>query len=218
MGYFITPNYSIAFIPKSGCSTLSRAVIKAFQPNDNTLIESASYPEGKGPDNSMWQGFAQKERYPSKPILAMIRDPIERFRSAVAQFKTSDVQSVIDSLVGDVDFQSGGRRLRKIKAAKNQHFKPQILWVDVNTKLYKFPEHLNEAAAEIGFILPLPQINAASYPKPTLTAEQTAILEQYYAEDIALFNSITSPGIITGIVSANPVSLVPPEPETEEDP
>jgi hypothetical protein len=218
MGYFVTPNYSLAFIPKSGCSTLSRCVIKAFQPEEEALITGAAYPNGKTADNSMWQSFVKREKYPSKPILAMIRDPIERFRSAVAQFKLSDVDYVIEALVNESTIVSNTRRHREINISKNQHFMPQILWVDVNTKLYKFPEHINEASAEIGFMLPLPQINAASYPKPTLTAEQTAVLEEYYAEDIALFESIVSPGIITGVISANPVSLVPPVIPDDEEP
>lgn len=210
MAYFITPNYSLAFIPKSGCSTLSRAVIKAFQTNENILVEGGHYPDGKNADNSMWQGLVLREKYPSKQIIALIRNPIERFRSAVAQFKTTDTDAVIESLVSDCSFSSGGIKGRQIKASTNQHFIPQIMWVDANTKLYKFPDHINEAAAEIGFILPLPQINAAHFPKPTLTEQQTSILESYYAEDIVLFNSITSPGIISGVVSANPPDLTPP--------
>jgi hypothetical protein len=43
-------------------------------------------------------------------------------------------------------------------------------------------------------------------------------LEEYYAEDIALFESIVSPGIITGVISANPVSLVPPVIPDDEEP
>jgi len=210
MSYFITPNYSVAFIPKSGCSTISRAVIKAFQTEEELLITSASYPVGKNPDNSMWQGFVKREKYPSKPILAMIRNPIERFRSAMAQFHALDVNTVIDSLINGSKFVSGTVRAREINARTNAHFKPQILWVDASTKLYKFPEHVNEAAVEIGFILPLPQINAAHFTKPTLNEQQTAILEAYYAEDIVLFNSITSPGIISGVVSANPPNLTQP--------
>ena len=69
--------------------------------------------------------------------------------------------------------------------------------------MYKFPEHLNEAATEIGFSLPLPVVNAAVRPKPTLTQAQTEAVEQYYSEDIALFNSITVAGIVTGIVSTD---------------
>jgi hypothetical protein len=213
MSYFITPNYSVAFIPKSGCSTISRAVIKAFQTEEELLITTASYPVGKNADNSMWQGFVKRERYPSKSILAMIRNPIERFRSAIAQFHAVDVNAVIDSLINGSKFVSGTARAREINASTNAHFKPQILWVDANTKLYKFPDHINEAAVEIGFTLPLPQINVASFTKPTLDEQQTAILESYYAEDIVLFNSITSPGIISGVISANPPNLTPPSGE-----
>jgi hypothetical protein len=213
MSYFITPNYSVAFIPKSGCSTISRAVIKAFQTDEELLITTASYPVGKNADNSMWQGFVKREKYPSKSILAMIRNPIERFRSAIAQFHAVDVNAVIDSLINGSKFVSGTARAREINASTNAHFKPQILWVDANTKLYKFPDHINEAAVEIGFTLPLPQINVASFTKPTLDEQQTAILESYYAEDIVLFNSITSPGIISGVISANPPNLTPPSGE-----
>jgi hypothetical protein len=213
MSYFITPNYSVAFIPKSGCSTISRAVIKAFQTEEELLITTASYPVGKNADNSMWQGFVKREKYPSKSILAMIRNPIERFRSAISQFHAVDVNAVIDSLINGSKFVSGTARGREINASTNAHFKPQILWVDANTKLYKFPDHINEAAVEIGFTLPLPQINVASFTKPTLDEQQTAILESYYAEDIVLFNSITSPGIISGVISANPPNLTPPSGE-----
>jgi hypothetical protein len=209
--YFITTNYSLAFIPKVGCSSLSRAVIKQFQPEDNLLIVNGHYPEGKTADNSMWQGFVKRERYPSKPILAMIRNPLERFRSAMAQFHTTDVNAVIDSLINGSKFVSGAARGREINARTNAHFKPQILWVDANTKLYKFPDHINEAAVEIGFTLPLPQINKATFTKPTLDEQQTEILESYYAEDIVLFNSITYPGIITRMVSAN-------RPQKQENP
>jgi hypothetical protein len=213
MTYFTTPNYSVAFIPKSGCSTISRAVIKSFQTKEELLITTASYPVGKNADNSMWQGFVKREKYPSKSILAMIRNPLERFRSAMAQFHAVDVNAVIDSLINGSKFVSGTARAREINASTNAHFKPQILWVDANTKLYKFPDHINEAAVEIGFTLPLPQINVASFTKPTLDEQQTAILESYYAEDIVLFNSITSPGIISGVVSANPPNLTPPSGE-----
>jgi hypothetical protein len=161
----------------------------------------------------MWQGFVKREKYPSKPILAMIRNPLERFRSAMAQFHTVDVNAVIDSLINGSKFVSGTVKAREINASINLHFKPQILWVDANTKLYKFPDHINEAAVEIGFTLPLPQINTATFTKPTLDEQQTAILESYYAEDIVLFNSITSPGIISGVISANPPNLTPPSGE-----
>ena len=197
MRYFVTPNYSLAFIPKSGCSTLSRAVIDSFQPEENALIENGAYPEGKNADNCMWQWLAKVEMQPTKPILAFIREPLERFRSAMAQFRLTDVPAALESLTAGTHLQLSRRT---IDLSTNPHFLPQIKWVDANTKLYKFPEHLTEGAQELGMILPLPVINAASNPKPTLTPEQEAAVLQYYQEDTLLFNSITTAGIVSGIV------------------
>ena len=196
MRYFITPNYSLAFIPKSGCSTLARCVIDSFQPDENLLIENGAYPEGKTPDNSQWQWMAKVEHTPSKPILAFIREPLSRFLSAMAQFGLTDVSAALESLTAGTHLQL---RKRTIDLSTNPHFLPQINWVDANTKLYKFPDHLNEGALEIGFTLPLPTINAASNPKPIPTAEQEAAILQYYTEDTILYNSIITPGIVTEI-------------------
>lgn len=200
MMYFITPNYSLALIPKAGCSTLCRCVIKSFQPNEENLIQHAAYPDGANPNTIMWHSYAKKEKSPSKPTIAMIREPLSRFVSAMAQMGLSDVDAAIDSLTSGTEMQ-GLRRI--IRLNRNQHFTPQIRWIHPDTKLYKFPEHLNEAATEIGFSLPVPVINAAVRPKPTLTQTQTEALEQYYSEDIALFNSITVAGIVTGIVASD---------------
>jgi len=197
MRYFVTPNYSLAFIPKSGCSTLSRCVIDSFQPDANFSIENGDYPQGKNADNSQWQWMAKVEHTPSKPILAFIREPLSRFLSAMAQFDLTDVSAALESLTAGTHLQL---HKRTIDLSVNPHFLPQIKWVDANTKLYKFPEHLNEGALEIGFTLPLPTINAASNPKPVPTPEQEAAILQYYAEDTILYNSITTPGIVTGIV------------------
>lgn len=197
MRYFVTPNYSLAFIPKSGCSTFSRSVIQSFQPEENGLIENAAYPEGKNADNMMWQWMVNVEFSPTKPILAFIRDPLSRFLSGMVQFGLTNVAAALESLTAGTHLQL---RKRTINLSINPHFLPQIKWVDANTKLYKFPDHLNEGAQELGLITPLPTINAAKNTKPVPTPEQEAAILQYYIEDTILYNSITTPGIVTGIV------------------
>ena len=200
MMYYKTPNHSLALIPKSGCSTMARCVIKNFYPDKEYMIQNAAYPEGKGSDSTMWQAFTPKEKAPSKPTLALVRNPVDRFVSAMSQVNLMDVDIALDSLLnGTVIEMPRG----KLNLSKNPHFKRQILWILPDTKLYRFPDHLNEAATELGMELPLPVVNAASRPKPTLTPEQQQIVETYYSEDITLYNSITSAGIVTGIVAAN---------------
>jgi len=199
MIYYKTPNHSLALIPKSGCSTMARCVIKNFYPDKEHLIQNAAYPEGKGPDNTKWQSFTPKEKIPSKPTLALVRNPVDRFISAMSQVNLTDVAIALDSLLNGtvIEMPKG-----KLNLSKNPHFKRQILWMLPDTKLYRFPDHLNEAAVELGMQLPLPVINSASRPKPTLTYEQQQIIENYYAQDITLFNSIIEPGIVTGIVAS----------------
>lgn len=201
--YFITPNYSLALIPKVGCSSISRAVIKAFQPQEENLIINAAYPDGGSPDNTRWQMLARTEKEPSKQVLAIIRDPVERFKSAIAQMHISDVDATIDSLINGTKILCGTNVQREVNLSKNGHFVPQIMWLNETSKLYKFPDHINDAALEVGLQTPIPTINRNSFPKPNLTQAQIDQILQIYAEDVALYNSITSPGIITGAVSIN---------------
>ena len=214
MIYYKTPNHSLALIPKSGCSTMARCVIKNFYPDTEYLIQNAAYPEGKGPDSIMWQSFAPKEKHPSKPTVALIRNPVDRFVSAMSQVNLMDVDAAIYSMLNGTDIQMAKG---KLNISKNSHFRLQVKWLVPDTKLYRFPDHLQEAAIQLGMQIPLPVVNAASRPKPTLTPQQQQIVEQYYAEDIVLYDSIVSPGIVTGIVwsqyqeTTAPDNTTPPE-------
>lgn len=213
MKYFITQNYSVAFIPKAGCSTFSRAIIKAFQPEEESIIQNSAFPEGRGPDNLHWQWMVKAEDDPSKPVLAFIRHPLQRFLSAMAEFGRTDIDETLHVMRNNLEVKSRVNTKMYI-LANNPHFRPQILWMTPTTKLYRFPDHLNEGAQELGLSLPLPKINQAKRPKPTPTAEQEAEILNYYAEDLALYNAIVSAGVITGIVPSNPESaLVRPSSE-----
>jgi hypothetical protein len=192
--YFVTPNYSVAFIPKSGCSTLSRATVKSFQPDDEAMVQGAAYPDGKHPDNSMLQWLANVETEPTKPVLAFVRDPLSRFLSAMGQMRFTDVEATITAMEQEVPVT--GVRGRQINVAQNPHFKPQYLWLTPTARLYRFPDHLTEGATEVGFILPLPTINPASGDKPVPTQEQEARILSWYAADLDLYESITSAGVV----------------------
>lgn len=201
--YFITPNYSVGLIPKVGCSSIGHAVIKAFQPVERQLLENGHYPEGKSFNNVQSQGFANRERVPSKQTLIFVRSPLERFLSAMSQVYISDIDAAIDSIKNGTIITNNGPKQRSVCLQRNVHFLPQILWCLPDTKLYKFPDHIEEGALEIGLEYPLPTINEASRPKPVPSQQQENEINEYYSEDWALYNSILYPGIITGAVSVN---------------
>ncbi len=191
MRYFITPKYDVAFNPKVGSSTLARAIVRDFYPEVEAKIQNAAYPAGKGPDNSQWQGLCPSTETPERPVILLVRHPVERLRSAMAQFKLTDVDAALDSLTSGtpVPLPRAARPLRD-----NVHFQQQSASVAGMTKLYRFPDDLDAAAVEIGLSLPLPIINEAKDEKPTLTPEQEKRVRSYYAVDVALYESITRPG------------------------
>jgi len=180
--YFLTPNYSVALNAKAGSSTLARAIIAAFHPEQEHLIQTAAYPEGKGPDTNQVQWLCPKEKEPSKPVVLIVREPVGRFRSAIAQTNLTDVDAALTALEtnGEVQFP---RRMRKLR--EDVHFRYQHEKLNGGT-VFRL-EDLDEAATFIGLTLPLPTINEASRPKPDLTPEQEARVLAYYADDAALY-------------------------------
>jgi hypothetical protein len=195
--YFITPDYSVAFNAKAGSSTLARAIIAGFHPEQENLIQTAAYPEGKGPDTNQVQWLCPKEKEPSKPVVLVVRAAVDRFRSAMSQTNQTDVDAALSALEEDGEIQFP-RRMRKLRA--DVHFRHQHELLQGGTAFRL--EDLDEAAAYIGLSLPLPTINEARRPKPNLTPEQEARVLAYYAADAALYESITPPDTV--IVAAAP--------------
>lgn len=219
--YFVLPTCYIAFNAKVGSSSLARAIIRDFYPEIEAQLQRAAFPVGKNPDNTQWQGQCPATDAPDKQVLVLIREPIARFRSAIAQFNNVDVDLVLAAMGtnGTVDHSTVNNRISKLNPGQNIHFSHQnsLLQVkDVIVKLYKFPDHLDNLAAEAGLTLPLPIINEAKREKPTLTQEQESRILSYYAKDKEIFDSITVAGteyipVIENeaVAAGQPVSLTP---------
>jgi len=185
MPYFVTPRHSVAFNAKVASSTLARAIIAAFHPAEEAAIQTAAYPAGLGPDTVMWHGVCPKEREPSKPVVLIVREPVARFRTAMAQVGLADVDAALTALEQDGTVKP---RRRAIQLQNDVHFRHQHDLLRGGTAFRL--EDLDEAAAYIGLSLPLPQINEARRPKPDLTPEQEARVLAHYAADAALYASL----------------------------
>ena len=185
--YFITPNYSVAVNPKAGSSTLARAIIAAFHPDKEEFIQSKPYPglDGVGPHVTLTHWICPQEKEPSKPVVLIVREPVDRFRSALAQTRQTDVEAALAALEqdGEVQFLSYTGKIRK-----NVHFSHQHKLLNGGTAFRL--ENLDAAALYIGLSLPLPKINEAKRPKPALTPEQEQRVLSYYSADAALYASL----------------------------
>lgn len=221
--YYCTPNYSVALNAKVGSSSMARAIIRQFNARNDWLIRTAAYPAGKGESTRLWHWMCPGEKAPTKPVLLLVRDPVERFVSAMQQLglKKRDVAQAIDSLVNDTKIvrvndknepvqrdparmarraamraKRGLRPVRPGHLRDDVHFAHQHSYAVGPTKCYRFPDHLAEAAAILGIAGPLPKANEAKREKPTLTAAERASVRAYYAADQALFDAITVPGYV----------------------
>ena len=181
---------------KAGSSSLIRAIVQAYYPDiEDTITNQTHYPQGQDANSSRWHYLVDKTESPTVPVVLVVRNPVERFRSACAETRTVDV----DALLGKLE---AGDKV-------NNHFWPTSRLLVDGCKLYRFESDLDDVATELGLTLPLPNITGTGTgTKPDLTPEQLARVEAIYADDIALFNSITEAG---------QVYVSPPQPLTAED-
>jgi hypothetical protein len=195
--YIISPNYSIAMNAKVGSTTLSNVVVRQFYPE---LVSEVMYnvdtTKPNWEETPMWQVFCPKEYYPTKPVVLMVRDPIERFKSALNQTGISNIDDAVTYIRENRQWQfphlSDTHALRD-----NPHFRKQMSFIKsgITTYLFKFPDHFAQAAAFIGITIDLPNLNHSNH-NLTLDNRQTNLLSNYYSEDITLFNSISTAGVI----------------------
>jgi hypothetical protein len=106
MYYYTTPNYSVALNAKVGSSTMARLIIKEFYPKEHQKIVYARFPNGITENQKQWHWMCPGSTTPDKPIVLMVRNPVDRFITACQQIaiKFEDVDKAIDSLVNDSPF------------------------------------------------------------------------------------------------------------------
>jgi hypothetical protein len=234
MYYYTTPNYSVALNAKVGSSTMARLIIKQFYPKEHQKIVYARFPNGITETQKQWHWMCPGSPNPDKPIVLMVRNPVDRFITACQQIaiKFEDVDKAIDSLLNDSTFlrteSPNGIPLnnlsqlemiektnsKKLEIRQNRidkglpvrdfkrfgylrddvHFLHQHEYVQKETYIFKFPDHLIECLSFIGIHSEPLVANKAKREKPKLSDNQRVLVESYYSKDIELFNSINQPG------------------------
>jgi len=105
---------------------------------------------------------------PTKPVLALIRDPVERYRSAM-------VKAVEDRSLGN-------------------HFSLQCeLLIGQDVRLYRFPEHLEQFVKDTG-LGSITWSNKSPVQKPELTPQQVQDVLERYKKDVEIYASIRESG------------------------
>ncbi len=146
MQYFILPNCCVAKIHKAGSTSLAEAIGDTFYPNK--------------PKEDMVPWLEK----PDRPVKILMRDPIERFISAITMFN-STVEYALENLL------------------ENIHFIPQSKYLTVGAEIYNFPEDIENFCKHTG--LPsIPHLRLSTKIKAKITSAQRKKILNYYASDV----------------------------------
>lgn len=209
MQYFVLPHCCVAFNAKVASSALASAIVRKHHPDrlEKALFEyekkwsqfsdefKASLPEGfqrmfrsdMNDSISFWQNLCTITRNPELPVLLLVRNPVDRFLSG-SSYLSQDIDKLLTGL--EKDDEEYVLESLPIKITKNTHFIKQSWLIKGDTRLYRFPDQLEQFCLDAGLDWPLQRINEGKNVKPILTEEQIKRIESYYAEDVELFKSI----------------------------
>lgn len=208
MQYFVLPKCCLAFNAKVGSTSLAFAIVKKYYPDKlqecldkfNSVVARLS-PEfiktlpqsiqdtinnDRLDSASFWQNVCVKTKTPDKPVFLAVRNPVDRFASTIA-YLGLDADKILSALENDEEFvfQKLSRKVRN-----DTHLLPQYIYNSPNTKLYRFPDQLEQLCKDAEIDYPLPKVNEGKNVKPILTEDQIKRVKQYYKEDVILFDSI----------------------------
>lgn len=183
--YFVAGEKLLAFNAKCCTSTMVREIIRSYYPDIEAIITQADYPEGKTADNTQHHRWVPARINPDRPVVQIVRDPVDRFASAMAQLHLTDVDGVINELRSEAGAITFNNRL----LAANVHFLPQARF-DGDISYFRH-DNADAAAAALGLNVPLPVMNE-SKTKPSISEAQAALIKEWYADDQALWDSITA--------------------------
>lgn len=179
--YIDTPKYCYALNPKVGCTTTLYHLYKKYHDSDHE--EPLTAPQYI---NKMGHTMV-----PFKPVVLLVRNPIDRFLSAMCQLNLTDVDSSIDSLLNNTKMDSINQPLRYDAHFRHQHERAFGI-----THLFRFPEHIHLALEFMGVEDQASHLNVSKSLKPYLGIVHIKKLKQFYLHDFALYDIISTPNTI----------------------
>ena len=177
MQYFISKDFCFPENAKTSSNAVCHAILQKDFPEKFAEINEADAAENP----FIYRTHVEQTDTPQLPILMLMREPVDRFISAASMnHGLWDVQEIIDSLTSGTGYWAEGHLFQK----------QSDFVIEGKTTIFKFPDQLKEFCAKAGFQFPLPKLNEATGEKKTLTPEQLAFVQEYYADDINLFGSL----------------------------
>lgn len=186
MSWLITPDKSkcLAFIPRCGSTAFGRAMLARYYPElVDRLTKCYKPPGGKSAPPQLVCPSVQTPPEGAE-CFALVRDPVERFRSGLNRVVRGRNISV------DVAIQW----LRENPKASNIHVRPQHSFLSgvEGVKMYRFPDGISACAIAMGLPAPPQENESPAGSKPVLTSAQESALREIFQKDLELFAAAAS--------------------------
>jgi len=187
--YINTPNYCFAINPKAGCTTITYHIYKHYHDETHEFKESLNA--------SHYINKLDHTLVPFKPVLLLVRHPMDRFLSAVNQVGISDIEECVESLIHHKKLCDPKYvHTHHISLRYDAHFRHQHERAFGETHLYKFPDHIEQVIKALGIEEKPLRLNVSKEPKKWLSPEQQNKILRYYQKDLELYNTIQSSNTI----------------------
>jgi hypothetical protein len=160
-------NRRFALVPRSG----SYSIIWQSIPTSDRNPSDGWHPINATGD-TIGSPLAADE--PADGLCCLVRDPVERFRSACARQGVS-VEEGLERQESDVHFWT----------------LDSMGLLEEGVTHFRFPDQIDACAEWLGLEAPVPQLNQEEEAsKPTLTEDQAAAIRIAYAADVAIWESL----------------------------
>ena len=161
-------NKALALVTRSGSHTLMNLML----PKDNVPYVPEGLKDEKWHPIMNLQGHDLKHGFPEMPICCMVRNPVDRFRSACARRNKTVEEGLLEDEVHFWTMESMGLLNDKIK-------------------YFLFPEQIDECAAWLGLPTPVPRLNEEKDDKkPVLSESQIELVVKQYYNDNELYKKL----------------------------
>jgi hypothetical protein len=161
-------NKALALVTRSG----SHALMNLMLPKDHVKTQPEHLKEEKWHPIMNLQGHDLRLGLPECEVYCMVRDPIERFKSACARRNKTVEEGLLEDEVHFWSIESMGL-------------------LNDNIKYFLFPEQINECADWLGLPTPVPRVNEEKdEKKPVLTEEQLELVTKQYYNDNELYQKL----------------------------
>ena len=157
--YYIVGEKLFCFIPRTGTTSLLQLIEEKYYPRNKDIAIDIHFKTPSIIDDG------------KKELVAVIRDPIDRFLSGCAR-REFTVEQGIEELK---------------KEQPDIHIRSQYTFLSENrpTKFFRFPDELDACAEYLGLSTPIPHLNKMEV-KSVPTDEQIVWLTEYYKKDFEL--------------------------------